>query len=265
MLTIDDINLLHSQNEGLKRQNEELQIENIGLKRLNKKFENEIKLLKHKNRIERIRNTRILKQLKGLENDNMIIIKNLKVFNCSINESFHWSKLPRLKETMNNKRFQFPSFANLRSADLRFADLSFANLRFANLRSADLRFADLSSANLSSANLSFADLSFANLSFADLRFANLSFADLRSAKLKPINDKEVIVNDFMVVIGLGSQNRQTIIFDTNIGIVLQCGCFYGTEKDFKKQVREVHGGTNYQKEYMEMLKLAKIRFSRGNI
>ena len=70
MVTIDDINLLQSQNEGLKRQNEELQIENIGLERRNKKLENEIKLLKHKNRIERIRNTRILKQLKGLENDN---------------------------------------------------------------------------------------------------------------------------------------------------------------------------------------------------
>ena len=200
----------------------------------------------------------------------MIIIKNLKVFNCSINESFHWSKLPRLKETMNNKRFQFPSFANLRSANLRFADLRFADLSSANLRFADLRFADLSSANLSfanlrSANLRFADLRSADLRSADLRSADLRSADLSSAKLKPINDKEVIVNDFMVVIGLGSQNRQTIIFDTNIGIVLQCGCFYGTEKDFKKQVREVHGGTNYQKEYMEMLKLAKIRFSRGNI
>ena len=178
----------------------------------------------------------------------MIIIKNLKVFNCSINESFHWSKLPRLKETMNNERFQFPSSADLRSANLRYADLSSANLRYANLRSADLSYANLSSADLS---------------YADLSSANLRYANLRYAKLTPIDDNEVIVNDFMVVVGLGSCNRQTIIFDTNIGIVLQCGCFYGTEKAFKKQVWEVHGGTNYQKEYMEMLKLAKIRFSRG--
>ena len=168
----------------------------------------------------------------------MIIIKNLKVFNCSINESFHWSKLPRLKETMSNERFQFPRFADLRSADLRDADLRDADLRSADLRDADLRYADLSD-------------------------ADLSYADLRNAKLKPIDDKEVIVNDFMVVIGLGSCNRQTIIFDTDIGIVLQCGCFYGTEAAFKKRVHDVHGGTNYQKEYMEMLKLAKIRFSRG--
>ena len=208
----------------------------------------------------------------------MIIIKNLKVFNCSINESFHWSKLPRLKETMSNERFQFPRFADLRDADLSDADLSYADLRDADLRDADLRYADLSDADLSFADLRSADLSDADLRDADLRDADLrdadlryadlsdadlSYADLRNAKLKPIDDKEVIVNDFMVVIGLGSCNRQTIIFDTDIGIVLQCGCFYGTEAAFKKRVHDVHGGTNYQKEYMEMLKLAKIRFSRG--
>ena len=162
----------------------------------------------------------------------MIFIKNLKVFNCSINECFHWSKLPKLKEKMSEDKFVFNSSANLSFADLSFADLRSADLRFANLSSADLSFADLSSANLS------------------------------DAKLKPIDNKEVIIKDFMSVCGLGSENRQTLIFDTNIGIVLQCGCFYGTEKAFKKQVKETHNGNNYEKEYLEMLKLAKIRFSR---
>lgn len=192
----------------------------------------------------------------------MIFIKNLKVFNCSISESFHWSKLPKLKEKMSEEKFVFKSYADLRyadlrSADLRSADLSYANLSYANLRSANLSDADLSSADLSSANLSYADLSYANLSSA-----NLSDADLSYAKLKPIDDKEVIIKDFMSVCGLGSCNRQTLIFDTNIGIVLQCGCFYGTEKAFKKQVKETHKGTNYEKEYLEMLKLAHIRFQR---
>ena len=82
------------------------------------------------------------------------------------------------------------------------------------------------------------------------------------AELKPIDDNEVVIKDFMSVWGLGSCNRQTLIFDTNIGIVLQCGCFYGTEKAFKKQVKETHKGTNYEKEYLEMLKLAHIRFQR---
>ena len=177
----------------------------------------------------------------------MIFIKNLKVFNCSISESFHWSKLPKLKEKMSEEKFVFNSYANLRCANLRCADLSSA---------------DLSSADLRSANLRSADLRYANLSYANLSYANLRDANLRYAKLKPIDDKEVIIKDFMSVCGLGSCNRQTLIFNTNIGIVLQCGCFYGTEKTFKKQVKETHKGTNYEKEYLEMLKLAHIRFQR---
>lgn len=157
----------------------------------------------------------------------MIFIKNSKVFNCSINESFHWSKLSKLKEKMSEESFIFKS-----------------------------------NANLSNANLSYANLSYADLRNADLSNADLSYADLRDAKLKPIEDKGVIIKDFMSVCGLGSLNRQTLIFDTNIGIILQCGCFYGTEKAFKKQVKETHKGTNYEKEYLEMLKLAHIRFQR---
>ena len=177
----------------------------------------------------------------------MIFIKNLKIFNCSISESFHWSKLPKLKEKMSEEKFIFNSYANLSDANLSDANLSYANLRYA----------DLSDANLSYANLSYANLRYANLRDANLRYANLSYA-----KLKPIDDKEVIIKDFMSVCGLGSCNRQTLIFNTNIGIVLQCGCFYGTEKAFKKQVKETHKGTNYEKEYLEMLKLAHIRFQR---
>ena len=187
----------------------------------------------------------------------MIFIKNLKVFNCSLSKSFHWSKLPKLKEKMSEEALFFNSSADLRCADLRCADLSCADLRYANLRCADLRYANLRCADLRCADLSCADLRYANLRSADLRCA-----DLRSAKLKPIDDKEVIIKDFMSVCGLGSCNRQTLIFDTNIGIVLQCGCFYGTEKAFKKQVKETHKGTNYEKEYLEMLKLAHIRFQR---
>ena len=192
----------------------------------------------------------------------MIFIKNVKIFACSINESFHWSKLPKLKEKMETEKFVFDSYANLRYANLSDADLRYANLRSADLRDADLSDADLSDADLRYANLRSADLSYANLSDADLRYANLRYADLRSAKLKPIDDKEIVIKDFMSVCGLGSQNRQTLIFNTNIGIVVQCGCFYGTEEQFKKQVKEKHKGTNYEQEYLKMLELAHVRFSR---
>ena len=187
----------------------------------------------------------------------MIFIKNLKVFNCSVNESFHWSKLPKLKEKMSEENFIFNS-----DADLRSANLSTANLSHADLSDADLRSANLSTANLSHADLSYANLSDADLSYANLSYANLSHADLSDAKLKPIDDKEVIIKDFMSVCGLGSCNRQTLIFNTNIGIVLQCGCFYGTKKAFEKRVKETHAGTNYEQEYLKMLELAHVRFQR---
>lgn len=53
MLTIDDINLLQSQNEGLKKQNESLQ--------------REINRFKRELKAERLRNTGLLKKLRGFE------------------------------------------------------------------------------------------------------------------------------------------------------------------------------------------------------
>ena len=217
----------------------------------------------------------------------MIFIKNLKIFNCSINESFHWSKLPKLRQKMEQEYFRFPLGADLRGADLRGAYLRGADLRSADLegaylrgaylrgaylrgaylRGAYLRGADLEGADLRGADLRGADLEGAYLEGADLRGADLRGADLegaylRGAYLRGADKEKILINDFMSVQGLGSQDRQTLIFNTEIGIVVQCGCFFGTEKEFKKKVKETHRSTNYEKEYLEMLKLAKIRFSR---
>ena len=150
----------------------------------------------------------------------------------------------------------------LKCADLRGADLRYANLQNAFLQCADLRYADFRGASLIGANLQFANLQNANLKRANLQRADLSGADLRGAELEPLHYEEIIVEDFMSVRGLGSCNRLTLIFKTKIGIVIQCGCFYGTEKEFRKQVKLTHGTNNYAKEYLEMIKLAKIRFSR---
>ena len=233
----------------------------------------------------------------------MNIIKNLKVFKYAINKIFQGLNLSQILHNMKIFLSVFQHHADLRYANLSHADLSETDLtcvdltcadlhrvdlHFANMEYADLRSAGLNSANLSYANLSYADLSCADLSSADLSFTNLFgadltdaclrhakldstnlncaklfFTDLSHAELNPINDEKVIIEDFMGVHGLGSQDRNTLIFKTNIGIVVQCGCFYGTEKQFRKRVKETHGDNNYAKEYLEMLKLAKIRFSRG--
>jgi len=152
----------------------------------------------------------------------MIFIKNLKIFNCSINESFHWSKLPKMKKLLKEKIIKFPYGA----------DLTGAYLTGAYLTGAYLRGADLTGAYLTGADLTGAD------------------------------EEKIEIKDFMCVQGLGSQDRTTYIFETEIGIVIKCGCFFGTEKEFKKKVRETHDKNQYAKEYTEMLKLAHIRFSR---
>ena len=166
----------------------------------------------------------------------MIYIKNFTIFKCSRKEKYHWSKLPKLIEIMRKE------FLNLRGANLRGANLYGANLRGANLYGTDLR----------GANLYGTDLYGANLYGSDLRGANKN------------TPEKLTIKDFMLVQGLGSQNRTTYFYNTEeIGIVVQCGCFFGTEKAFKKQVKETHGTGQFAKEYLEMIKVVKIRFSRG--
>ena len=53
MISIDEINLLQSQNEGLKKQNESLQ--------------REVNKFKRELQVERLRNTGLLRKLRGFE------------------------------------------------------------------------------------------------------------------------------------------------------------------------------------------------------
>ena len=195
-----------------------------------------------------------------------IKIKNTTIFTCDVNCKYHWSKLPKfikfLRENYINFKFgAVLSGADLRGADLSGADLSGADLRGADLSGADLRGAYLRGADLSGAYLRGAYLRGADLSGADLRGADLSGAYLRGADKN--TPKKIKILDFMSVSGLGSQDRTTYFYKTEIGLIIQCGCFYGTEKAFKKAVKETHSNNQYAKEYLSMLKVVKIRFSRG--
>ena len=105
-----------------------------------------------------------------------------------------------------------------------------------------------------------ADLRGAYLKGADLTGADLRGADLTGADKN--TPEKIKILDFMSVQGLGSQDRQTLFYKTEIGLVVQCGCFYGTEKAFRKAVKETHGTGQYAKEYLTMLKVVKVRFSR---
>jgi len=163
----------------------------------------------------------------------MIFIKNVKLFTLNIEHKCHWSNLPKLVKIMKEQRLSFPYGADLRGADLYGADL----------RGADLRGADLRGANLYGANLYGADL---------------CGADLLEGKPKNCPEK-LKIQDWCLFERFGSENRRTLFFLTEIGIVVQCGCFWGTIKAFKKQVKETHGDNKHGKCYQVMAKLAELR------
>ena len=199
----------------------------------------------------------------------MIKIKNCKIFTVDINKSYHWSKLPKLKELMSKKYLDLQE-ANLSGANLSEANLSGAKLSGAKLFEAKLFGANLSEANLSGANLSGANLFGANLleaklfganlSGAKLSGANLSGANLFGANLSGAGSEKLIIKDFISITGIGSSNRQTLFFKTYECVMIQCGCFYGSLEQFEKQVKETHKGNKHEKEYLKAIELIKIKF-----
>ena len=141
--------------------------------------------------------------------------------------------------------------ANLRDADLRGADLRDANLCDANLCGADLRGADLRGANLCGAYLRGADLRGADLRDANLYGANLRDADLRGAGK---------ITDWMSFDNIGSRKSRTLFFNTDKGIFVQCGCFFGDLEKFVAKVKETHQGNKHEIDYLALVEFIKIRF-----
>jgi len=207
-------------------------------------------------------------------------IKNTKVFTVDSDCKYHWAKLPKLTKFMRTKYLIFNSGANLQGANLQDADLRGANLHCADLRGAflhgaslhgallhgaylhgaDLRDVDLRDAFLHGADLQHAYLQGADLRGAYLQYANLQGTYLRGAYLQGADNEKVKIVDFMSVSGIGSAERQTLFFKTNKDVIVQCGCFYGTLKEFQKKVKETHKGNKHEKEYLTAIKLVKIKF-----
>ena len=150
--------------------------------------------------------------------------------------------------------------ANLGDANLRGANLGDANLFCANLRGANLRGANLRDANLGDANLGDANLRGANLGDANLGDANLGGANLRGANLRDWG-KIQSVEDILVVGNIGSRNGSTTIIHTDKGIFVQCGCFKGSLDEFVAKVKETHKGNKHERDYLAMVKFAKVKFN----
>ena len=62
--------------------------------------------------------------------------------------------------------------------------------------------------------------------------------------------------------GFGSANRTTYGFAVADGVWVRCGCWAGMLDDFRARVREVHGGTPIEREYLLVADLFEARRAR---
>ena len=105
----------------------------------------------------------------------------------------------------------------------------------------------------------------ADLGDADLGGAYLGGAYLRGAYLRgaDLGDWGKIQNpsDILSIGAIGSRSGYTMIFRTDKGLFVQCGCFRGTIEEFETKVKETHKGNKHEKDYMAMIEFAKIKFA----
>ena len=136
-----------------------------------------------------------------------------------------------------------------------------AYLRGANLRGADLHGANLRGANLRGANLRGADLRGANLRGANLRGAYLHGADLRGANLRGAILREGIVLEgprpALFIGPIGSESGTLEAFNTDKGIYIRRGCFFGTLNEFGVAVEEKHGSNEWGVQYLAAVQLIR--------
>lgn len=145
----------------------------------------------------------------------------------------------QIKSILESVLFEFEKENNSIKDTLIKAVGSGAYLDGADLRCADLRGADLDGADLRG---------------ADLRDAYLGGADLRDwGKIQSSAD-------ILQVGTIGSRNGYTIIFHTDKGVFVQCGCFRGTLDEFEAKVKKTHQGNNHERDYLALIRFIKIKF-----
>ena len=157
-----------------------------------------------------------------------------------------------IKSIFGNVLFEYTKENNTIKDTLMAAVSGGANLRGADLGGADLGGADLRGADLRGAYLRDADLRGAYLRGADLRGADLGGA----GKLRKLDD-------ILIVGNIGSRLGYTTIYNTDNGIKVQCGCFFGNIDEFAKKVEETHKDTRHERDYKALIEFAKAKFSKN--
>jgi len=109
----------------------------------------------------------------------------------------------------------------------------------------------------------------ADLRSADLRSANLYGADLRSADLRSANlygadlgESGKLTGDrpFFQVGPIGSRQDVLAAFQTEKGVFLRAGCFFGTVEEFKGKLQDEHGDNAHAVEYRAALVLIEAHY-----
>ena len=66
----------------------------------------------------------------------------------------------------------------------------------------------------------------------------------------------------MCVGNIGSRLDYTTIYNTDKGIFVKCGCFFGTIAEFEAKVEKTHKGTRHERDYKALVEFAKVKFAK---
>ena len=105
----------------------------------------------------------------------------------------------------------------------------------------------------------------ANLYVADLRSADLRSANLGSANLygADLGESGKLTGDrpFFQVGPIGSRQDVLAAFQTEKGVFLRAGCFFGTVEEFGAKLQDEHGDNAHAVEYRAALVLIEAHYS----
>ena len=76
-------------------------------------------------------------------------------------------------------------------------------------------------------------------------------------------DERVKSGEYFACDRIGSERRKTYFFrDGDGNMFVRAGCWFSPLYEFVERVKEAHGGTKYEKEYLAAVELAKIVLER---
>ena len=116
--------------------------------------------------------------------------------------------------------------------------------------------ADLYGADLYGADLYGADLRGADLYDADLRGADLCGADLCGAD----GEKIATIKSVLQIGQVGGRKDYAVAIDTDKGVYINAGCFFGTFAEFKDKVKATHKDGQYAAEYKAVITMIAAVF-----